>query len=193
MYSDSESGRAWRGFVAMEHTFNQFGDRYLDRIDRMYPQLRPLTDTFREVKGIKRSPPRLTMSKTIEVEEVNPIKIETALVLKQKMEDTPALPLPDPDCVPLYADGNRLFICKRSSDGVTTLIDSVDANTPEWRGVATRIKATFEYRSALMALNDKEFEEYLKYSGRQRKRQLPSRKQNDNIVQSHHHRTKANA
>lgn len=175
----------------MEHTFNQFGEKYLDRIDRMYPQLRPLTDTFREIKGIKHTAANPTISKMMTAEVVNPVKIETVLIFKHKMEHTPAPPLPDPDCLPLYVDGKRLFIRRRSNDGMTILDDFVDASTPEWQGIAKRIKATLEYRTALMALNDSEFEEYLEYLGRQRKTEQTARPHNDDIIQSHR-RAKAN-
>ena len=159
---------SWRAFVAMTEAYERYGLTYFDRMEKMFPNLKPINDVWKNVMGIIEEKTTTTTTgstdgsnrKQRQQQNIDQMKIERLLILEHKMHDTPAPMPPDRDCVPFRVQDGKLFVCKNENGKLVT--HSVSTATPVWQAVAERIKAEDAFRSFLMTLNDNEFEAYVK-------------------------------
>jgi hypothetical protein len=157
---------SWRAFVAMTEAYERYGLKYFDRVEKMFPNLKPLNDVWKNVMGMIEEKTTATASidesnrMQLQQRKVDQMKIERLFILERKMHETPSPIPPDPNCVPFRVQDGKLFICKNENGKLVTY--SVSTATPVWQAIAERIMAEDSFRSFLMTLNDSEFEEYVK-------------------------------
>lgn len=153
-----------RAFHKMQEDYIQFGEKYMERVEMMSPNLKGTIEAWRRTNKI---PSRMQISPTefLKISElrISRHKINFVIEVRKKLNKTPCPPLPDPDCIPLRVHDGKILIGKYDSEGRFN-IQSTPIVTL-WQGVADRVQAVDDFKRAIMYLNDNEFDEYLKLSG----------------------------
>ena len=109
---------SWRAFVAMTDAYERYGLKYFDRVEKMFPNLKPINDVWKNVMGIIEEKETTTIASTDgsnrkqRQQKVDQMKIERLLILEHTVHDTPAPRPPDPECVPFKVQNGKLYIRK---------------------------------------------------------------------------------
>ena len=118
---------SWRAFVAMAEAYQRYRLKYLDMVEKMFPNPQPLNDVWKNVIGIiEEEKTTITTAAgptgilTRKHQKVNQTKIERILILEHKMHETPAPIPPEPDYVPFRVYDGKLLICKNENGKLLT-------------------------------------------------------------------------